>query len=202
METPVHPSQHPMLRAALALNRSLARDVAKSNALASPVLDLAYEARLLASSAAAFARRAEDGTLDLSRVVNANSIRLKMSVEKIRPLVNSVAAASAFAQLAAEAVEHAYLHAVSNRPIPGTSAALLLRALWEDGETWESDAVVIAAGFCTLTDLQTVMEPADALGIACAGLGIEEANAVRVCVSQNANVAIGDARVAILLSLE
>jgi hypothetical protein len=200
MDAPV--SEHPMLRAALALSRALAREVATTNALASPVLDLAYEARMLASSAATFARRAEDGTLDLSRVVNANSIRLKMSAEKVRPLVNSVTGASAFAQLAAEAIEHAYLHARSHHPIPGASAALLLRALWEDGETWSSSSVQSVAGFCSLADLSTVMERDDALGVACAGLGVEEANAVRVCVAQNATVAIADARAAILLSLE
>jgi hypothetical protein len=190
-----------MVRAALAMTRALAQAIRPTLALSRIVADIGYEAKMLASSITTFANRAETGELDLSRIVRSNASALREHAESAQPLVSALTGSSALAQLAVEAVEHAYLHAATNSSIPGTSAAVLLRALWEDGETWASHAVQVCAEFCSLADLVTVMSPQDAIALACANLDLDVANAVRVCVENNATTPVGDVRHATLISV-
>ena len=190
-----------MTRAALAMTRALAQAIRPTQALAHSVTDIGYEAKMLVSSTTTFANRAESGELDLSRIVRANASALREHAAGIEPLVSALARSNALAHLAVEAVEHAYLHAVSGRPIPGTSAAVLLRALWDDGETWASLAVQVCAGFCSLSDLVTVMSKNDAISLACANLEVDVANAVRVCVENNPAIPLADVRQATLVSV-
>lgn len=189
-----------MLKAALALSKVVAESLRVTLSNAKVAASLSQHAILLASASETFAKRHESSHGDLGPIVRREAQRVRLGSTGLAMLVESVSSSSMLADLALEAIAHAHRFIQDGTALPGTSAAMLMQALWEDGSTWADPELQLCAEFCSLMDLTELAGSDVAEAIGCAGLPPDTAHATKVCLIQNPRQTIADVRTAVLAS--
>lgn len=189
-----------MLKAAKALVRCVAVSVHSAVEVSRLAAPIAHQAALVASASRTLAARSREGIYDLEPMVQSTATKLRHGSESLVSFVDIVHGAGMVAELALEALVEAEAFVEHDTPLSGISAAVMLKALWDQGSRWDDEALVLCAGFCTLADLVELCGT-ESITIAAEGLGSDVTEAVIVCLEENPRQPLLDVRNAAISAL-